>query len=178
LTSYRAAVSFNWLIPSTWGNRVVFKKSGDLYLINIESGEQRALVEDTLGEFADPQIWEDIVVWGQYSDIYWCRLPDCEPRPATTNWAAQDSPTVGGEWIAWCDLRNDMNPLCPDCSAHDNIEIWGKNIRTGDEVQLVSIGSIVNNHLKIDGGMVFFLTFALKDELSTCAVFMKELPSL
>lgn len=176
-------------LPSIWGNHVVFSKGMDIYHIDIETGEQRNLTDHPRDQW-DPQIWNDIVVWvdhrngpGGYwetrnSDIYWCRLPECEPQPATMNWAGQDTPAVEGEWIVWCDFRNDVNPLNLDTGYHDNIEIWGKNIRTGDEVQIVSIGKVINNHMKIDNNKVFFLTGGIEGDTLTAAVFMKELPTL
>jgi hypothetical protein len=184
--------------PRIWGTYVVYERdyggeeSGGIFLINIETGEGRNLTNHPADQFR-ADIWENRVVWTdcrnssssglcylqdeRNSDIYWCDLPDCVAQEATNNPAAQEFPTVEGDIIAWYDFRNDVLPNGVGYSYHDNIEIWGKNLRTGEEKQLAGYNRVLAPHIKLAGGKLFFV---MDSDLSLSpysgAVFMKDLP--
>ncbi len=153
--------------PRIWENQVVCAGyvdstdgSKDVLLHDIETGEIRNLTQSPTDQ-TWPVIWENRVAWvdfrnGSCADIYWCDLLECEPQPATTNGACQDLPALEGDWIAWHDFRNDSNPLGYGSADHDNIEIWGYNISTGQEYQLGSFSTIIGDHLRIVNGKLYF----------------------
>ncbi len=111
--------------------------------------------------------WENRVVWTDFgradscTDIYWCELPDCVAMPATTNWACQDYPAIEGDWIVWLDYRNDKNPLGIGSANHDNIEILGYNISTGQEYQIGVFNEIPGSQLNIHNGKLYFVISAI-----------------
>ena len=184
--------------PRIWGNYVVYERdyggeeSGGVNLIDILTGEGRNLTNHPADQFR-ADIWENRVVWTdcrnssssglcylqneRNSDIYWCDLPDCVAQEATNNPAAQERPTVEGDIIAWYDFRNDVLPNGVGYSYHDNIEIWGKNLRTGEEKQLAGYNRVLAPHIKLAGGKLFFVMDS-DTSLSpySGAVFMKDLP--
>jgi len=158
--------------PRLWGRQFVFEMSGvshrDVFLWDLDVMNYRNLTGHPSAQW-DPDIWENRVVWVDHRndppgshisphncDIYWCDLPDCVPFPATTNWASQEMPTVEGDWIAWIDYRNDINPLNPASSYHDNLEIWGYNISTGEEYQLASEETTLWWRLSIQNGKLYY----------------------
>jgi beta propeller repeat protein len=161
--------------PKLWGRQFVFEmgdrevtNSWDVFLWDLDTMSYRNLTLHPSDQWS-PDIWENRVVWvdhrndpsGNYiaphnSDIYWCELPDCEPVPATTNWATQEHPTVGGDWIAWIDYRNDVNPLNPASSYHENLEIWGYNISIGEEYLLASQDTTLWPRIRIENGNLYF----------------------
>ena len=150
-----------------WGRNVVFY-NGDIFLIDLDTMNVRNLTDHPSDQW-EPDIWEDGVVWTDLrngsgdivsphnSDIYWCELPDCVPEAATTNWASQEMPTIGGDWIAWIDYRNDVNPVDPASSYHTNLEIWGYNVATGQEHQLVAFeNTTLWRIIRIENNKLYF----------------------
>jgi hypothetical protein len=184
--------------PRIWGNYVVYERdyggeeSGGVNLIDILTGEGRNLTNHPADQFR-ADIWENRVVWTdcrnssssglcylqneRNSDIYWCELPECIAMQATDHPAAQEFPIVEGDIIAWYDFRNDVLPNGVGYSYHDNIEIWGKNVRTGEEKQLAGYNRVLAPHIKLAGGKLFFVMDSdLSLSTHTGAVFMKDLP--
>jgi len=172
--------------PRIWGRDIVCNASwsdngDDVGLFNLDAGELVDLTNLPASQ-DDVDIKEGRVVWadtrnGTCSDIYWCDLPECEPQPATTNWACQDDPSLGDNWIVWQDYRNDSLPLTRDAPGHDNIEVWGYNVTTGEEHQLASFGEITGQRLVVDNNKLYFLMNADPDGtiVETGAIFELDL---
>jgi hypothetical protein len=184
--------------PSIWGNCIVHERdiggeeANGIWLFDVDTAERRNLTNHPADQFQS-YIWENRVVWTdcrnssssglcylyneRNSDTYWCDLPDCIAMQATDNPAAQEHPTVEGDIVAWYDYRNDVLPNGVGYSYHDNIEIWGKNLRTGEEKQLAGYNRILGQKIRIAGGKLFFLMDS-DTSLSpySGAVFMKDLP--
>ena len=167
LTRYEARAN-----PMIWGRQFVFDGNYygfQIFLWDLDTMDYRAITDHPSDQW-QPDIWQNRVVWIDHRngpgdlisphncDIYWCELPDCESMPATTNWAAQECPTIGGDWIAWIDYRNDVNPLNPGHSVHDQLEIWGYNISTGEEYQLVAFeDTVLWGRLRIENDKLYFI---------------------
>lgn len=137
----------------------------------------------------DCRIWGGRIAWtdhrnapGGYAgtnnaDIYWCDLPDCATHhAATTNWAGQVEPEIWEDIIVWLDFRNDHNPLDLESPDHSNLEIWGINVNSGEEVQLASHDQILSEFRVHDDKLFFRMAIDPDRIYSTSAVFMKDLP--
>jgi hypothetical protein len=158
-------------LPRIWGDTVVFSYMGSpfrIMVIDLETGSTRPLTDDVPADQWHADIWGGRVVWtdhrngpgGYYgthnTDIYWCDLPDCEPRPATTDPMTQDWPSVEGDWIVWVDFRNDPYPLDPELPIHENLEIWGYHVPTDTEVQVASFNPDLLFAPIVYNGRVYF----------------------
>ena len=98
-----------------------------------------------------PRIEGDKVVWVDHrnapgdmwnqgnSDIYLHDLSTGKTVPVTTNLARQSFPDVWGDWVVWEDWRNNPNPTPRDSSELKNADIFARNMKTGQEVQLTSL---------------------------------------
>jgi len=155
--------------PRIWDNIIVYTLLENpfpfrIMVYDIQSSVATPLTEEVRANQWNADIWGNRVVWTDFrngegtqnSDIYWCDLPDCVPRPATTNFACQDWPSVEGDWIAWVDYRNDPMPLDPENSHNRNTEIWAYNVSMDMEIQVASF----NKNLiapKIHNGKVYFI---------------------
>jgi beta propeller repeat protein len=152
--------------PRIWNRNIVCEGWWSSYveevaIYNLDAGGDLSYLNNHPAAQINPDIWENRVVWvdfraEQCADIYWCELPECIPQPVTTNQACQDFPAIEGDWIVWHDFRNDSNPLDFYSGDHDNIEIWGFNLSTGQEYQLASFGEVFGNRLRVEGGKLYF----------------------
>ena len=89
------------------------------------------------------------------SDIYVHDLTTGKTTPVVTHSARQDFPDVSGDWVVWEDYRNNPNPTEPDAYKAKNVDIYARNLATGDELQLTDLPGI-EMRPRITSGLVFF----------------------
>ena len=89
-------------------------------------------------------------------DIYLHDFSTGKTVPVSTHPARQDLPDVSGDWVVWEDYRNNPDPAPTTAYGAKNIDIFAKNMQTGEEFQLTDFDGL-EYQPRIDNGRVFFL---------------------
>jgi hypothetical protein len=140
------------------GDRVVFRGGGQVYLWQRGDAEARP-IDPTQRSQWHPWIDGDNVVWIDQRDsprgsiyspynpeVYYKNLRTGEVRRIThdpdTRPVFQAEVTVGGDWIAWTDLRHASNPN-PESPLGDRIAVYGFHIPSQTEYALANEPSCI-----------------------------------
>jgi len=152
------------------GSRLVWTEvvgsTTQIVLYDTATGTKKVLDPTGKPQFL-PRIEGDKVVWVDHrnapgdmwnqgnSDIYLQDLVTGKTVAVTTNPARQSFPDVWGDWVVWEDWRNNPNPTPRSSSELKNADIFARNMKTGQEVQLSSLKGMEIRPI-IDQHRVFF----------------------
>jgi beta propeller repeat protein len=87
------------------------------------------------------------------SDIYMHDISTGETVPVTTHPAQQTLPDVWGDWVVWMDWRDNPDPT--PGAGYKESDIYAKNMKTGEVVQVTDLPGL-ETHPRIDDGRIFF----------------------
>ena len=151
-------------------------------LYDTQSGTQtRVAAHDGADQYL-PRIKGTQIVWTDHrngpggmlspanADIYHHDLSSGTTTRVTTDPGTQERPDVWGDWVAWQDWRDSPGGLSQGGQAA-NSDVYAKNLKTGQEVQLTSFAGH-EAYVRVDNGRVFFRMLDAKNRAS---VFMIDL---
>jgi len=152
------------------GNRLVWTEIVGAYtqvmIYDTVARRKRVLAPHPGSQF-HPRIEGDRVVWVDHrnapgdmvdqrnSDIYVHDLSTGKTSAVTTHPAMQDYPDVQGDWVVWEDWRNNPKPVPLYGGDFINSDVYARNMKTGEEIQLTSLPGM-ELRPQIDRGRVFF----------------------
>jgi len=168
------------------GTRLVWTEVVGLYtqivIYDTVTRTRRVLAPNPAGQF-HPRIEGDRVVWVDHrnapgdmwnqgnSDIYVHDLATGKTVAVTTHPAMQDYPDVYGDWVVWEDWRNNPKPIPRYGGDFKNADIFARNVKTGEEVQLTQFPGM-ELRPQVDNGRVFF---SMTISIGKGALFMIDL---
>jgi beta propeller repeat protein len=106
------------------------------------------------------------------SDIYYHDLATGKTTQVTTDLGTQEMPDVWGDWVVWMDWRNNPGGYSRGGKA-PNCDVYGKNIKTGQEVQLAG-GPGHQAYPRVDNDRVFYTDLDAKYNVSVFMIDLKQ----
>lgn len=170
LTNLSSTTGGGW-DPHMSGTRVVWtgqNKQGltQIMLHDTVSGTTEALAPSKGAQFS-PRIDGSRIVWVDHrnapgsmwnqsnSDIYIHDLSTAKTAPVTMHPARQGFPDVSGDWVVWQDFRNNKDPTPRQPGSKSNADIYARNVKTGEEIQVTSDTGLEVNP-RVDRGRAFY----------------------
>ena len=104
-----------------------------LYAMGIDGGDVIGLTRNECGCYGPPLIWGRQVVyesWAHYTDVWMVNIDTHEERNLTDDEPLQFSAAFDGQWVVWCDSRNDPSPN-PGFLIY-NPDIYGMQLPDGE----------------------------------------------
>jgi len=146
----------------------VFKDTTGMTIVlhDTRDGTSRALDPTQNGPQWKPRMEGEKIVWVDHrngpgdawqprnGDIYLHDLSTGKTTPVTTHPARQDNPDVHGDWVVWEDYRHGTDP---NTIGQGQIDLYGKNLKTGVEVRLTDLKTMPVQWPRVDSNRVFFV---------------------
>jgi len=165
-----------------WTEASAVWQAAQVVLYDTQSGARtRVAAHDGADQYL-PRIEGSQIVWTDHrngpggmlspanADIYHHDLSNSTTTRVTTDPGTQERPDVWGDWVAWQDWRDSPGGLSQGGQAA-NSDVYAKNLKTGQEVQLTSFAGH-EAYVRVDNGRVFFRMLDAKNRAS---VFMIDL---
>jgi len=146
-----------------------------VYLVDLTTGTERML-ENYQGSLQGCSLVSTdgqklVYTWATANaDLYHHDLSNGTTTRVTTDPGTQERPDVWDDWVAWQDWRNSPGGLSQGGQAA-NSDVYAKNLKTGQEVQLTSFAGH-EAYVRVDNGRVFF---RMLDGKNRASVFMIDL---